>query len=109
MRRGGLNDPTSPTSNRPLPRVARDARLDTEGVGRFPITVPLQPRRENHPLPSLPLRSLTRGVLAVVAATTLVVVPVLVQAEESDDPRQERDRVREQAADVAAELDGHQA
>ena len=39
----------------------------------------------------------------------MVVVPVLVQAEESDDPRAERDRVREQAADVAAQLDGLQA
>ncbi|MET1040060.1 MAG: hypothetical protein ABWZ90_03385, partial [Acidimicrobiales bacterium] len=60
-------------------------------------------------MPSLSFRSLTRGVLAVVAATTMVVVPVLVQAEESDDPRAERDQVREQAADVAAQLDGLQA
>ncbi|HET9542719.1 MAG TPA: D-alanyl-D-alanine carboxypeptidase family protein [Acidimicrobiales bacterium] len=60
-------------------------------------------------MPSPSFRSLTRGVLAVVAATTMVVVPVLVQAEESDDPRAERDRVREQAADVAAQLDGLQA
>jgi len=60
-------------------------------------------------LPSLPLRSLTRGILAVVAASTLAVVPVLVQAEESDDPRAERDDVRQQAADVAAHLDALQA
>ena len=60
-------------------------------------------------MPALPLRTLTRAVLAAVAATTLVVVPALVQAEASDDPRAERDHVREQAADVAAQLDALQA
>jgi LAS superfamily LD-carboxypeptidase LdcB len=59
------------------------------------------------PSPSQP--SLTRAVLAVAAATLFAVVPVLVQAEESEDPRAERDAVREQAADVAAELDGLRA
>ncbi len=59
------------------------------------------------PSPSHP--SLTRAVLAVAAATLFAVVPVLVQAEESDDPRADRDAVREQAADVAAELDGLRA
>ena len=60
-------------------------------------------------MPSRSHRSLTRAAVAVAAATLFAVVPVLVQAEESDDPRAERDAVREQAADIAAELDGLQA
>ena len=48
--------------------------------------------RETHPLPDLPPRSLTRVVLAVALATLVAVVPVLVEAEESDDPRAERDQ-----------------
>ena len=78
-------------------------------VRRIPITVPLQVHPETHILPSPSHPSLTRAVLAVAAATLFAVVPVLVQAEESDDPRAERDAVREQAADVAAELDGLRA
>ena len=50
-----------------------------------------------------------RLLAATVLGATLVAVPVLVQAEESDDPRAERDEVREQAAAVADQLDGLQA
>jgi hypothetical protein len=39
----------------------------------------------------------------------LAAAPALVHAEDSDDPRAERDEVREQAADVAAQLDALQA
>ncbi len=87
---------------------AQRVRVDTERVGGFPITIPLQTRPEIRPLSSLS-RPLTRAVLAGAAAFVLAAVPVLVQAEESDDPRAERDAVRQQAADVAAELDALQA
>jgi LAS superfamily LD-carboxypeptidase LdcB len=39
----------------------------------------------------------------------LAAAPALVHAEDDDDPRAERDEVRQQAADVAAQLDGLQA
>jgi hypothetical protein len=42
-------------------------------------------------------------------ALALAAAPALVHAEDSDDPRAERDEVRQQAADVASHLDGLQA
>ena len=54
-------------------------------------------------------RRLTRVGLAATCALALVAAPVLVHAEDSDDPRAERDEVRQQAADVASQLDGLQA
>lgn len=59
------------------------------------------------PVPSP--RRRTRAALATLAAVALVAAPALVRAEDSDDPRAERDEVREQAAEVAAQLDGLQA
>jgi hypothetical protein len=50
-----------------------------------------------------------RAVVALVCAASLVAVPTLSRASDSDDPRAERDDVRQQAADVAAHLDALQA
>ena len=50
-----------------------------------------------------------RALLALVCLATLVAVPALSRAEESENPRRERDEVREQAAAIAAELDGLEA
>jgi len=48
-------------------------------------------------------------VAGLLAALALGVVPTVVRAEDSDDPRAEREHVREQAADVASQIDGLQA
>ncbi len=57
---------------------------------------------------SLTSTRLRRAALAVVTVAALGLVPALAGAEDDDveNPREERDRVREQAADVAAQLDG---
>jgi LAS superfamily LD-carboxypeptidase LdcB len=60
-------------------------------------------------LPVLPRRRLRRALLAATCAASLIAVPALTQAEESENPREERDRIREQAAEVAAELDALEA
>jgi hypothetical protein len=59
------------------------------------------------PVPSF--RRLTRAGLAALSAVALLAAPALVRAEDSDNPRAERDEVREQAADVAAQLDALEA
>jgi predicted nucleic acid-binding Zn-ribbon protein len=60
-------------------------------------------------VPLFPSSRLTRAIVAVLAAGLLGVIPSLVRAEDVENPREERERVREQAADVAAQLDGLQA
>jgi LAS superfamily LD-carboxypeptidase LdcB len=54
---------------------------------------------------------LRRGALALVALAGLAFVPALAGAEDDavENPREERERVREQAAEVATQLDGLQA
>ncbi len=57
----------------------------------------------------MPSSRLTRAAIAVAAVCALGLVPTLVRAEDSENPREERERVREQAAEVASQLDGLRA
>jgi LAS superfamily LD-carboxypeptidase LdcB len=60
-------------------------------------------------VPSPRTRRLTRAAIAAAAAVALGVAPTLGRAEDVESPREERERVREQAAEVASQLDGLQA
>jgi hypothetical protein len=55
------------------------------------------------------ISSRTRATLAVVVAIALGVVPALVRAEDSENPREERERVREEAAQVASQINALEA